>query len=91
MEQSSRRETGTLLLALITGLAINGVCAALFSALVPFQFSTTDAHTGGVLPTSALSQFCYAARDTGAGFSMFPAWDLVVQRDCAGGIPCNWV
>ncbi|WP_038930249.1 DUF1422 family protein, partial [Yersinia pestis] len=32
MEQSSRRETGTLLLALITGLAINGVCAALFSA-----------------------------------------------------------
>ncbi|ERP78881.1 membrane protein [Yersinia pestis 24H] len=37
MEQSSRRETGTLLLALITGLAINGVCAALFSALVPFS------------------------------------------------------
>ncbi|PSH16358.1 hypothetical protein B7R74_17065 [Yersinia pseudotuberculosis] len=37
MEQSSRRETGTLLLALITGLAINGVCTALFSALVPFS------------------------------------------------------
>ncbi|CND04521.1 putative inner membrane protein [Yersinia frederiksenii] len=36
MEQS-RRETGTLLLALITGLAINGSFNAIFSAFVPFS------------------------------------------------------
>lgn len=37
MEQSSRRETGTLLLALITGLAINGTFNTLFSELVHFS------------------------------------------------------
>ncbi|MEY4474431.1 MAG: inner membrane protein yijD [Pseudomonadota bacterium] len=36
MEQSCR-ETGTLLLALIMGLAINGSFNALFSAFVPFS------------------------------------------------------
>ncbi len=36
MEQS-RRETGTLLLALITGLAINGSFNAIFSSFVPFS------------------------------------------------------
>ncbi|AKP33824.1 YijD family membrane protein [Yersinia aleksiciae] len=36
-EKQSRREIGTLLLALITGLAVNGSFNALFSALVPFS------------------------------------------------------
>ncbi len=36
-EKQPRRETGTLLLALITGLAINGSFNTLFSALVPFS------------------------------------------------------
>lgn len=36
-EKQPRRETGTLLLALITGLAINGSFNALFSAFVPFS------------------------------------------------------
>ncbi|WP_050300723.1 YijD family membrane protein [Yersinia frederiksenii] len=37
MMEQSRRETGTLLLALITGLAINGSFNAIFSAFVPFS------------------------------------------------------
>ncbi|EEQ05348.1 YijD family membrane protein [Yersinia bercovieri] len=36
-EKQPRRETGTLLLALITGLAINGSFSTLFSAFVPFS------------------------------------------------------
>ncbi|EEP90089.1 YijD family membrane protein [Yersinia kristensenii] len=36
-EKQSHRETGTLLLALITGLAINGSFNALFSGFVPFS------------------------------------------------------
>lgn len=36
-EKQPRRETGTLLLALITGLAINGSFNALFSGFVPFS------------------------------------------------------
>ncbi|HDL8286933.1 TPA: YijD family membrane protein [Yersinia enterocolitica] len=36
-EKQPHRETGTLLLALITGLAINGSCNALFSGFVPFS------------------------------------------------------
>ncbi|CNF25053.1 putative inner membrane protein [Yersinia mollaretii] len=36
-EKQPRRETGTLLLALITGLAVNGSFNALFSAFVPFS------------------------------------------------------
>ncbi|MFA3762912.1 YijD family membrane protein [Yersinia sp. 2544 StPb PI] len=37
MMEQSRREIGTLLLALITGLAINGSFNTLFSAFVPFS------------------------------------------------------
>ncbi|MEQ9722422.1 YijD family membrane protein [Yersinia alsatica] len=37
MMEQSRRETGTLLLALITGLAINGSFNAIFSSFVPFS------------------------------------------------------
>ncbi|QHB30868.1 YijD family membrane protein [Yersinia canariae] len=36
-EKRPHRETGTLLLALITGLAINGSFNALFSGFVPFS------------------------------------------------------
>lgn len=36
-EKQPRRETGTLLLALITGLAVNGSFNTLFSAFVPFS------------------------------------------------------
>ncbi|WP_145509023.1 YijD family membrane protein [Yersinia alsatica] len=37
MMEQSRRETGTLLLALVTGLAINGSFNAIFSSFVPFS------------------------------------------------------
>jgi len=37
MTEHSRREKGTLLLALIAGLSINGSFAALFSSVVPFS------------------------------------------------------
>ncbi|AHM76366.1 hypothetical protein LC20_05115 [Yersinia hibernica] len=36
-EKKSHREAGTLLLALVTGLAINGSFNALFSGFVPFS------------------------------------------------------
>lgn len=35
--KQSNQERGTLLLALIAGLSINGSCAALFSSIVPFS------------------------------------------------------
>ncbi|AFJ48870.1 YijD family membrane protein [Shimwellia blattae] len=35
--KQSIQERGTLLLALIAGLSINGSCAALFSSIVPFS------------------------------------------------------
>ncbi|WP_114194749.1 YijD family membrane protein [Edaphovirga cremea] len=37
MTEQPRRENGTLLLALIAGLSINGTFAALFSSVVPFS------------------------------------------------------
>ena len=37
MTEHPRREKGTLLLALIAGLSINGSFAALFSSVVPFS------------------------------------------------------
>ncbi|EKS1846750.1 YijD family membrane protein [Cronobacter muytjensii] len=35
--RTTTQEKGTLLLALIAGLSINGTCAALFSSIVPFS------------------------------------------------------
>lgn len=46
MKQSGQ-DKGTLLLALIAGLSINGTFAALFSAIVPFSS-----------PYSRLSRWC---------------------------------
>ncbi len=39
MTQQTSRDKGTLLLAFITGLAINGSFSVLFSTFVPFQSS----------------------------------------------------
>ena len=47
--KQANQDRGTLLLALVAGLSINGTFAALFSSIVPF--SGAD----GLLPASTLS------------------------------------
>ena len=50
--KQANQDRGTLLLALVAGLSINGTFAALFSSIVPFSvFPGAD----GLLPASTLS------------------------------------
>lgn len=63
----SVQDKGTLLLALIAGLSINGTFAALFSSIVPFfHLPGSVAAADGILSAPALSEPQYASRAAGA-------------------------
>lgn len=72
MKQSGQ-DKGTLLLALIAGLSINGTFAALFSAIVPFSVFPVIS-----LPASALPKSYYAGRFAGVGRRLFHSWRFTV-------------
>ncbi|VFS68315.1 Inner membrane protein yijD [Kluyvera cryocrescens] len=64
MKQSGQ-DKGTLLLALLAGLSINGTFAALFSSIVPFsRLSDNFSGADGVLSASTLSKPHDAGRIT---------------------------
>lgn len=77
MKQSGQ-DKGTLLLALIAGLSINGTFAALFSAIVPFSVFGYLAGADGILSASALPKSYYAGRFAGVGRRLFHSWRFTV-------------
>ncbi len=84
----SVQDKGTLLLALIAGLSINGAFAALFSSIVPFSvFPHFIPAADGLLSASALSESQYARWATGPGRRLFYSRGAVVQHRRACGVP----
>ncbi len=78
MKQSGQ-DKGTLLLALIAGLSINGTFAALFSAIVPFSvFPIISLVLTVYCPASALPKSYYAGRFAGVGRRLFHSWRFTV-------------
>lgn len=53
--KQANQDRGTLLLALVAGLSINGTFAALFSSIVPFLYSRLFPGVDSLLPASTLS------------------------------------
>lgn len=54
--KQANQDRGTLLLALVAGLSINGTFAALFSSIVPFSvFPIISPGVDSLLPASTLS------------------------------------
>ncbi|VTN12973.1 Inner membrane protein yijD [Raoultella terrigena] len=68
----SVQDKGTLLLALIAGLSINGTFAALFSSDCSlFHFPGTVSAADGLLSAPALSEPEYARGAAGSGCCLF--------------------
>lgn len=91
MKQSGQ-DKGTLLLALIAGLSINGTFAAIFSSIVPFS----------IFPIIALVLTVYCLHQrylnrtmpvliTGAGRSLLYSGCTVVQHCGARGVSGYWL
>lgn len=52
--KQSNQDKGTLLLALVAGLSINGTFSALFSSIVPFSVFPIISGVDSLLPASTL-------------------------------------
>ena len=80
--KQANQDRGTLLLALVAGLSINGTFAALFSSIVPFS----------VFPiiSLVLTVYClhqrYLNRLAGSGCCLFYSWRTAVQHGSSCGI-----
>jgi multisubunit Na+/H+ antiporter MnhG subunit len=84
--KQSVQDKGTLLLALIAGLSINGAFAAIFSSIVPFRFPDYFTGADGVLPASALSKPHHAGRVAGLAAACFILGVLLYSTVVRSGI-----